>query len=176
VITRSDYFKLHGEPQGLTRDLLLANADLVLSRWNRLLQFAAADGVSPTISLESGTFVASGYRPAGVNAATKNAAAASSHLTCEAMDVGDARPDRPLAFWICTHLNVAEEIGLWFEDFRWTWRNSDNTPTVPGALPNGHPWCHGQTKPPSSGHRIYIPAVTAATDPDFFKRHSLPTP
>lgn len=164
-LTLADYFKLHGEPQGPSRAVLLANAEETVRRWNLLRAAAASAGVPFMNDQISGNPVASGYRPAGANAST-GGSTASKHLTCEALDHQDIPGTRPLALFICRNLKLCEEIGLWFEDFRWT-----------AGTAKRDPWCHGQIKPPGSGKRIYIPyADTVAhppTDPDFYARHGV---
>lgn len=82
--------------------------------------------------------VRSGWRPQGVNDATKNAAASSKHITGQAVDLADN--DRSLAKAIMLDPEALETFGLWMEDTRWT-------PT----------WVHLQSVPPKSGKRIYIP-------------------
>lgn len=164
MITREEYFKLHGEPAGDTREVMLFNADELLVRVNTLLEYAHEDGVDPGIDQVSGNFVASGYRPAGVNAATANAAAGSKHLTCQAVDIQDV-PGRALADWCCRHIQRLVATGLWMEDPRWT-----------GGKTNTDPWVHLQTKSPQSGRRVYIPSLTMPTDPDFFSSRGLAVP
>lgn len=149
VLTLDDYFALHGRPESQT---LIDNAAETVHRWNLLLTLAQKDGVNPAIDPASRNWVASGYRPAGVNAATQNSAHLSKHLTCEACDIRDTAPDRPLARWILAHPQEIEWAGLWFEDFRWTWHE-----------PAGLPWVHGQTKPPASGKRFFVPSTEPPT-------------
>lgn len=62
----------------------------------------------------------------------------SLHLIGGAADVSD--PDGELKKWILDHLEVAEELKLYFEDF-------DSTPN----------WIHLQIYPPSSGSRFFKP-------------------
>jgi len=161
LISIGDYFTLHGTPDD---DRLRANAAEWVRRANLLLKAAARDGISPGIDQVSKNHVASGYRPAGVNAATSNAAKRSTHLTCEGGDVQD-RPDRQLAVWCARNQDKMAEVGLWMEDPRWT-----------GGRTNTDPWCHWQTKPPGSGKRIYVPSSAAPTDPKFYGRNGLPVP
>ena len=82
--------------------------------------------------------VRSGWRPQGVNDATKNAAASSKHITGQAVDLADN--DRSLAKAIMLDPEALETFGLWMEDTRWTLT-----------------WVHLQSVPPKSGKRIYIP-------------------
>lgn len=116
------------------------NAAETVRRVNQLLAAAAADGVEPGINPQTGTQVASGWRPAGVNAATPNAAKASKHMTGEACDIRDTA-GRDLARWCLANVDKLREIGLWCERFQWT-------PT----------WVHFQIVPPASGLRIYVPS------------------
>ncbi len=121
-----------GELTPVIRD----NAQRTVTRWRALLEIAEKHGVAPPIG---GWCWASGWRPAGVNAATAGAAANSKHLTGEAGDVRDTTT-RSLATWVLGNLDIAEAIGLWFERPQWT-------PT----------WVHGQIVPPRSGKRVFIP-------------------
>lgn len=115
------------------------NAQVTVAKCNELLTRAGRS------DLDS---VRSGWRPQGVNDATRNAAANSRHLTAQAVDLPD--DDRTLAEWCVDNLEVLDEIGLWMEDPRWT-------PT----------WVHLQTIPPKSGRRVYVPSSAPALDPDF---------
>lgn len=62
----------------------------------------------------------------------------SLHLIGAALDFSD--PSRVLQTWISTHLDVAESLEIYFEDFR-------STPD----------WVHLQIYPPFSGKRFFIP-------------------
>lgn len=86
-----------------------------------------------------GVEVTSGWRPAAVNASTKGAAPKSNHMVGLAMDLLDA--DGNLMSYVLAHLQEATELGLYFEDFRWT-KN----------------WVHIQTCSPKSKNRIYKPS------------------
>lgn len=149
MITADDFFT---GSDGTRRDIVYASeltpeivaaADVTVGRWNLLLtRFYAENPNAPRRR------VASGWRPRAINAATPGAATNSTHLIGEALDGSDA--DRLLARWILANeleskrlavASYAAEIGLWFEDFR-------TTPT----------WVHGQSVPPHSGLRIYIPS------------------
>lgn len=167
LIRLSDYYKLHGEP---TVQALRDNAEITVHRANSVLELAVAEGFKLTNDQASGNPVASGFRPAGVNAATSNAANGSTHLTCEGIDVQDMLDgSRWLAVWCCRNLDVLERIGLWMEDPRWC---AGRTGT--------DPWCHWQTRAPRSGRRIYVPYADVvahpATDPDFYARNGLVAP
>lgn len=62
----------------------------------------------------------------------------SKHLSCQAIDILD--PKKELQKWIQDNVSLMEEIGLWFESFKYT--------------PN---WVHAQIVPPKSGSRFFIP-------------------
>jgi uncharacterized protein YcbK (DUF882 family) len=62
----------------------------------------------------------------------------SRHLTCEAVDLYD--PKGQLQQWILKNRSLMEEIGLWFEDFKYTPK-----------------WVHAQTRPPRSGSLFFKP-------------------
>src|SRR3990167_2219725 len=96
------------------------NAQVTVDKANQLLARAGRNDINT---------VNSGWRPQGVNDATRNSATGSSHLTAEAVDLPDL--DRTLCEWAVDNLDILRDIGLWMEDPRWT-------PT----------WLHIQTKPP----------------------------
>lgn len=127
-------------------------ADETVRKANLLLAFAEADGVEPGIDQFTGTPVASGWRPIGINARTSNAAAKSRHISGEAVDLQDT-PERALARWCLANRDALEEVGIWMERPQWT----------AGSLHNGEffpdPWVHWQIVPPRSGTRIYIPST-----------------
>lgn len=147
MITVEDYFmgrdKTHASE--LTDAIRLHAAETV-RRTNLLLDAAAADGVHPTKDATTHTFVGSGWRPAGVNAATSNAAKNSTHLTGEACDIRDDPAGRALCRWAVSESGRAalERIGLWCERPQWT--------------PS---WLHVQTRPSASGKRFYIPSAAS---------------
>jgi hypothetical protein len=82
--------------------------------------------------------VTSGWRPAGINAATPNASPVSKHVLCQAVDLEDKTGT--LDQWCAEHEDVLAQIGLWREA-------SSATPT----------WTHIQIVPPHSGHRVFYP-------------------
>lgn len=99
------------------------------------------------VFLESYTgdiIVNSGLRDPGSNRAA-GGAINSTHLTGQAIDLSDK--DGKIKDFVLANLQLAKDLGLWFEDFRWT-----NT------------WAHMQTKPPKSGKRIYIPNTNPPID------------
>lgn len=121
-------------------DQIRDNAADLLGKINLLLSWAANDGVRPALDRDTGTHVASGWRPPAVNDRTSNAANGSKHLTGDGGDLADTGT-RDLARWCLRNLDALEEIGLWMEDPRWT-------PT----------WVHLQRLPPKSRRRVYIPS------------------
>lgn len=150
MITLDDYWM--GRDQAHAADLtdaITEHATLLLGRVNLLLSWAVADHVQPALDARTGTHVASGWRPPGVNAATANAAAASRHLTGQAIDLRD-HGTRDLARWCLRNLDALEEIGLWMEDPQWTHQ------------PPGQPWVHLQIVPPGSRRRVYVPSSKPA--------------
>ena len=120
-------------------DEIRANAQKTVERANELLARAGRSDINT---------VDSGWRPSAVNDSTSNAAVHSKHLSAEAVDLPDA--DRTLASWCADNLDIAKEIGIWFEDFRWT--------------PH---WVHCQIVPPKSGRRVFIPSLKPPLDPSF---------
>lgn len=166
-LTTAHYYKLHGEPES---PALKENALVWLTRANLMLADAFAVGVAIAVDQVSLNYIASGHRPAGVNAATSNAVTGSKHLIDKAGDVQDSLDGRrQLAVFCVQRIDLLEKHELWMEDPRWT-----------GGRTNTDPWCHWQTVPPGSGRRIYIPyadvVANPATDPDFYQRHGLAAP
>jgi hypothetical protein len=145
MITLSEYFMGRDVTHAgeLTPDVA-ANAQRTVTRVSTLLEIAARDGVEPGIDQVTGTEVASGWRPAGVNARTANAAANSKHLTAEACDLQDT-PGRTLAIWCLAHLDVLEALDLYMERPQW-------------CAGHGDPWVHLQTRAPRSGKQVFIPS------------------
>lgn len=125
-----------------------ANAEELVGKVNLLLAFAEADGVEPGYDQVTGTPVASGWRPRGVNARTANAATTSNHILGHAVDLQDT-PDRALARWSLANLHELKQVGIWMERPQWT-----------GGARGDDPWVHWQSVPPKSGRRIYIPSST----------------
>lgn len=103
------------------------NARDLLERVNILLsRFGLSRGVS------------SGWRPAAINARTKNAALHSKHITAQAIDIEDV--DGKLDSWCVDNVETLVELGLWLED--------------PGSTAV---WCHLQSVPPKFKSRIFKP-------------------
>jgi hypothetical protein len=90
--------------------------------------------------------ISSGLRDPGSNRAA-GGAIKSTHLTGEAIDIVDR--DGKVWQYVLENLHFAQQIGLWFEDKRWT-------PT----------WVHIQTVPPKSLKRIYIPNTNPPLAPN----------
>lgn len=108
---------------------------------NKLLAQAVGYGVDLTHKHpQTGTLVASGWRPPAINSATPNAAPNSKHMTGQALDVYD--PDGELDDWLMTGEGQAAltALGLWLEH--------------PSATRG---WSHLQTIPPRSGRRVFWP-------------------
>ena len=142
-------------------DAIRRNAAITVERVNWLLMVST---LTPAIDQITGTHVASGWRPAAVNARTANAASASTHMTGEGCDLQD-HPDRRLARWAVSHIDDLARIGLWIEDPRFT-----------GGRTNNDPWLHVQTRAPRSGRRVYVPSTAPAGDPQFYARYKLIEP
>ncbi len=121
--------------RGEWTEKIQANGAETVRRINLLID----DYISDTGNERPDTW-ASGWRPDGVNAHTKNAASHSTHIDALAGDVGDE--ERDFARWCNAHPERLVEHGLWMEDSRWC-------PT----------WVHLQTVPPGSGRSIYIPSA-----------------
>jgi len=106
-------------------ELLEINCAKLLYRVNGLLKVLK---VNPSVT--------SGYRPGHYNKAA-GGATQSSHISCEAVDLGDA------------HLQLGKTIAnsMLLKDF-------DLYMEDPAATPG---WCHLQTRPTRSGKRIFKP-------------------
>jgi hypothetical protein len=121
------------------------NAGILIERVNNVLVRAAADDILPGLDRNTGTPVASGWRPKNVIDATANAGRTSKHIIGCAIDLWDTLPDRALARWCLRNRRLLEESGLWMEDPQWT--------------PS---WVHLQSLPPGSGNRVFIPSTLPA--------------
>jgi hypothetical protein len=124
---------------------VISNAQGLLERVNALLARAEQGEIKPGLDAQTGTAVASGWRPKAVNDATSNAGKTSKHISGCALDLRDTLPERPLARWCLRNRQMLEEIGLWMEDPRWT--------------PS---WVHLQSVPPGSGNRVFVPSAAPA--------------
>lgn len=91
--------------------------------------------------------VNSGWRPPSINAATPGAAKHSKHMLGLAVDIAD--PNGSLWAWVLQNLDLMQQLGIFFEDKRWT--------------PN---WVHFQLGAPISGKRIFVPNASPASAPN----------
>lgn len=92
--------------------------------------------------------MSSGWRPKTYNDKI-GGAPSSNHITGLAIDLKDT--DNRLFEYVLQNLELAKELGLHFEDKRWT-------PT----------WVHIQLKSPKSGKRIFVPNSKPALRPDIW--------
>lgn len=116
------------------------NAAMLTQRVGKLLEAAAAEHIVPGIDCDTGTCVASGWRPKSVNDSIAHASATSLHLNGLGVDLRDT-PERALARFCLRNLDLLAELELWMEDPRWT-------PT----------WVHLQAGAPRSGNRVFVPS------------------
>lgn len=119
-------------------DAVRRNAQETVRRANLLLASMAIDGVALDAHPNNQTLLASGWRPAPINAGVKGAAPRSKHMTGEAIDLYD--PEGELDDWCMAHEAKLAELGLYLEH--------------PAATKG---WCHVQTVPPRSGNRVFYP-------------------
>ncbi len=134
MITLTDYWQGRDKayPDELT-DQIRANASETVARANLL--------ISSYRMLTKDTEhrkVASGWRPALVNAATPGAAPRSKHMTGQAIDISD--PEGDLKQWCMDNEEVLATVGLWMEH---------------ASACKG--WLHVQIVPPKSGKRVFYP-------------------
>lgn len=114
-----------------TTEELEVNAARLLHRVRKLLgKYATATGRTGIV-----VTVTSGYRPGHYN---RGYAAASAHLTCQAVDLHD--PQSELATWLQAHSTILEDCALYMED---------------PAKTKG--WVHLQSRVTLSGKRIFTP-------------------
>ncbi len=145
MISVEQYFGQHGAGhEGEITAQMRADAAELVRRWNLLLEAAAKDGSHPGVDGITKRALASGWRPAGFNAITANAAKHSMHVTAQACDIRD-NPERTLARWCLLNEEFVAEVGLWFERPMW--------------CPS---WVHGQIVSPHSGRRFYVPSSAPA--------------
>lgn len=88
--------------------------------------------------------ISSGWRPKTYNAKI-GGATSSNHITGLAIDIKDT--DGSVFKYVLQNLELAKQLGLYFEDKRWT-------PT----------WVHIQLVKPKSGNRIFVPNTNPPTD------------
>lgn len=116
------------------------NAAVTVERVNALIAAMAADGVTPPCRPETGSPVASGWRPAAINARVPAAVPDSPHIRGAACDLYD--PYEALDAWCMAHGDVLTALQLWLE-------HPDCT----------EGWCHVQIVPPPCGSRVFRPQL-----------------
>ena len=139
VITLEDYWM--GRDAAYRHELtdaIARNAVVTVMRVNRVLDAMAADGLHAECKADSGSPVASGWRPAAVNRRVPAAVPDSPHITGAACDLYD--PRNALDDWCMTHVEVLAQLDLWLEHPEYT---------------DG--WCHLQTVAPRCGSRVFRP-------------------
>lgn len=96
----------------------------------------------------------SGWRSPEVNDSTQNAGKASTHLTANGGDLRDT-PDGTFVWWCMRNQHILAVHGLYMEHPVATvvraWRRAEEQQREPT------PWCHLQSLPPKSHHRVYFP-------------------
>lgn len=136
-LTLADYWMGRNEshPDDMTPEIV-RNAGHLLRRVNNLIALMHA------IEIEAhpitGNPIASGWRPPAINAATRNAAPRSKHMSGNAVDLYD--PEGDIDAWCMEHLDFLADAGLWLEH--------------PSATKG---WCHLQQVPPRSERRVFYP-------------------
>jgi len=109
--------------------------------------FKTIQAVDEFLKDYTGTIVVtSGWRDQISNKAA-GGAPSSKHTTGEAIDIQDKNGE--LRKYVLANLEKAVELGIFFEDMRWT-------PI----------WIHFQIVQPKSGKRIYIPNTLPPKDPN----------
>ncbi|MGE5465574.1 MAG: hypothetical protein ACM3RQ_00205 [Methanocella sp.] len=114
------------------------NAAITVARVNQLLAAMARHGLAVECKPDSGSPVASGWRPAAVNARIPSAVPDSPHISASACDLYD--PGNVLDDWCMTHTDVLVGLELWLEHPEYT---------------DG--WCHVQIVAPRCGGRVFRP-------------------
>lgn len=140
-ITLADYWMGRDKPYAAALTPAIERAAFTtVDLANKLLAIAEADGISLSRNANTNSFVASGWRPPAINAATPNAAPSSKHMTGQAIDIYD--PDGDLDEWLLAApgQRVLVNLGLWLEH--------------PSATKG---WAHVQTIPPKSLNRVFYP-------------------
>jgi hypothetical protein len=119
-------------------DVIARNAAVTVARVNRLLAVMASHGVHAECRNETGSPVASGWRPVAINARVPAAVPDSPHISAAACDLYD--PRNTLDGWCIAHVDVLEQLELWLEHPEYT---------------DG--WCHVQIVAPRCGSRVFRP-------------------
>ena len=140
MIQYGDYFMGRRELYPLCMSPAIeANAYTTVELANKLLVLANLSGIRAAIDADTGTVVASGWRPPAVNDCTRNAAHGSKHLIGQAIDIR-CEPGTLQRWAYAEAMTILRDLGLWME-------HPDKTPT----------WLHIQTVPPGSGNRVFWP-------------------
>jgi hypothetical protein len=126
-----------------TSDEQSSNLSTLLDKMNQVRQ---AYGKPMTVN--------SGLRSDADQARINPSAPKSKHLLGAACDIND--PDGSLWKWVMDNLDLMQQLGLYFEDPRWTHH------------PDNHGWVHFQILPPASGKRIFVPSSAPAMAPNFW--------
>jgi hypothetical protein len=98
--------------------------------------------------------VTSGYRTKEDQKRINPGAPFSGHLRGECVDIADS--DGELAKWILKNLEMAKDLGFWFEHFGYTHPKNKGW------------WVHFSIKPPKSNKRIFIPSSSLNPNPEFW--------
>lgn len=131
------------------------NGIITIDRINRLLAYYYKDVEQGKATYQIA--LNDGYRPPSVTYGSKN----SKHRINGAVDLDD-NIEGDLWFWILDHLQLAKEIGLWFENPNYThYFKNDNSQSE-------YSWIHIQTSAPGSGNRVYIPSTKKNPNPGFW--------
>lgn len=139
LLTLKDYWMGRDAKYPLAMSTVIDhNASILVSVVNGWILDAQARGADLVEKPETGTIVASGWRPPIVNASTPGAAVNSKHMTGQAVDLFG--PGNRLALWAYHNQDLLKVHGLWMEH--------------PTATPT---WLHLQTLPPKSGSRCFYP-------------------
>lgn len=139
MITLADYWMgRDADYEHALTEAIRMNARETVGRANALLAMVEDDALAIEINPRTESPVNSGWRPPEINAGTPGAAPRSKHMSGQAVDLYD--PDGLLDDWCMDHQEQLGEVGLWLEH--------------PGSTKG---WCHVQTVPPRSGHRVFYP-------------------
>lgn len=125
---------------GECTEVIMDNAARTVERVNSLLAVLEAENVPVEINPRTNTVIASGWRPAAVNASTPGSALRSKHMSAEACDLYD--PEGSIDDYLFSEAGqrTLVSLRLWLEH--------------PSATKS---WSHVQTVPPRSGNRTFFP-------------------
>jgi len=142
-ITLEQYLRFYHDNPAMRSTVLLANAQRTVNAMNLLCATAEGDGVeledNPVATSPHFGTVISGDGNGGARPPDSIVGSAlSAHKDCNALDRTDI--GRRLMRWCLGNVPVLVEIGLWLEHPQWT-----------------RSWVHGQTVPPHSGNRFFLP-------------------